>query len=79
MPRRCCILRGNPGPGLAEAWTRSPDLTEIVLTLRKGAMFHDGTPVDRLAEAALLDHYVHTNPRPIRSRADAIAILRMAA
>ena len=34
---------------------------------------------DRIAEAALLDHYVHTNPRPIRSKADVIEILRMAA
>ena len=42
---------GNPGPGLAEAWTRSPDLTDIVLTLRKGATFHDGTLVTAAAVA----------------------------
>ena len=34
---------------------------------------------DRIAEAALLDHYLHTNPRPIHSAADIIEILRMAA
>lgn len=34
---------------------------------------------DRIAEAALLDHYVHTNPRKIGSKADIIEILRMAA
>ncbi len=36
---------GNPGPGLAESWTRSPMLDEITLVLRQGASFHDGSPV----------------------------------
>jgi maleylacetate reductase len=33
----------------------------------------------RIAEAALLDHYLHTNPRPIASAEDIMDILRMAA
>lgn len=37
---------GVPGPGLAESWTRNADLTDIVLKLRPGVKFHDGTPVD---------------------------------
>ncbi len=35
---------GNPGPGLAESWTRNADLTELTLKLRRGVTFHDGTP-----------------------------------
>lgn len=34
---------------------------------------------DRIADASLLDHYLHTNPRPIRSKADILEILYMAA
>jgi maleylacetate reductase len=33
---------------------------------------------ERIAEAALLDHYLHTNPRPIGGKADILEILRMA-
>ena len=33
---------------------------------------------DTIAEASLLDHYLHTNPRPIHSKQDIIEILRMA-
>ena len=40
---------GTPIPGLAESWTRNADLTDITLTLRAGARFHDGTPVDAAA------------------------------
>jgi len=35
---------GNPGPGLAESWTRNAELTELTLKLRRGITFHDGTP-----------------------------------
>ncbi len=35
---------GVPGPGLAESWTRSADLTEMTMRLRHGVVFHDGTP-----------------------------------
>ncbi len=35
---------GNPGPGLAESWTRNEDLTALTLKLRHGVKFHDGTP-----------------------------------
>ena len=34
---------------------------------------------DRIADAALLDHYLHTNPRKIHSKQEIIDILRMAA
>lgn len=36
---------GSVKPGLAESWTMSPDATELVVNLRKGATFHDGSPV----------------------------------
>jgi peptide/nickel transport system substrate-binding protein len=41
---------GDPGPGLAEAWTTNADLTTLTLTLRRGVRFHDGAAFD--AEAA---------------------------
>ena len=34
---------------------------------------------DTVAKAALLDHYLHTNPRPIGGIEDILTILRMAA
>ncbi len=34
---------GNPGPGLAESWTRDPSLTEMTIRLRPDVTFHDGT------------------------------------
>src|SRR5690349_7417508 len=34
---------GNPGPGLAESWKASADLTSFTLSLRRGVKFHDGT------------------------------------
>ncbi len=36
---------GTPGPGLAESWTPSADLSSYVFVLRKGVKFHDGTEV----------------------------------
>ena len=41
---------GEPGPGLAESWIVSPDLTTLTLKLRQGVTFHDGTQFN--AEAA---------------------------
>jgi alcohol dehydrogenase class IV len=34
---------------------------------------------ETVAKAALLDHYLHTNPRPIRGIEDIIDILQLAA
>ena len=42
---------GEPTPGLAESWSYNADLTEFSMTLRQGATFHDGTPVDAKAAA----------------------------
>jgi peptide/nickel transport system substrate-binding protein len=43
------------GPGLAESWTSSPNATVWTFKLRKGAQFHDGTPVDADAVKFNLD------------------------
>jgi hypothetical protein len=34
---------------------------------------------ETVAKAAMLDHYLHTNPRPIHGVEDVMDILRMAA
>jgi len=43
-----------PKPGLATAW-EFPDPKTLVLTLRQGVLFHDGTPLDAAAVKANLD------------------------
>lgn len=42
---------GQVAPGLAEAWRVEDGGKSLVLTLRAGAVFHDGTPVDAAAVA----------------------------
>lgn len=40
---------GNRMPGLAESWEVAPDAKSYTFHIRKGAKFHDGTPVDAAA------------------------------
>lgn len=42
-------------PGLAGSWTASPDEREVVMKLRPGAIFHDGTPVNAAAVKASIE------------------------
>jgi peptide/nickel transport system substrate-binding protein len=42
-------------PGLAVSWTMSPDEREVVMRLRPGASFHDGTPVNAVAVKASIE------------------------
>lgn len=42
--------KGDLEPALAESWTWNSEATQITFKLRKGVVFHDGTPFD--AEAA---------------------------
>lgn len=44
-------------PELATAWQWAPDGRALTLTLREGAHFHDGSPVDAAAVKANLDRY----------------------
>jgi peptide/nickel transport system substrate-binding protein len=44
-------------PELATRWDWAPDGRALTLTLRQGARFHDGTPVDAAAVKANLDRY----------------------
>ena len=49
--------KGELAPHLAETWKFSPDLKTIILTLRKGVKFHDGTDFD--AEAVKFNFEVY--------------------
>src|SRR6059058_2611409 len=44
----------KPKPGLAESWS-SPDATTLVLNIRQGVTFHDGTKLDADAVKFNLD------------------------
>ncbi|MGY1917026.1 ABC transporter substrate-binding protein [Blastococcus sp. SYSU DS0973] len=55
---------GDPEPGLAEEWEYNEDLTELTLTLREGATFHDGEPVNADAVIANFER-METLDQPI--------------
>lgn len=52
-------------PQLATAWTWAPDGLALILTLRPGVRFHDGTPMDAAAVRDNLERY-RANPRSLR-------------
>ena len=59
---------GKVSPWLAESWTLSPDGTVYTFKLRKGVVFHDGTPFDAKAVKWNLDRLKDTQVRvPIRA------------
>jgi peptide/nickel transport system substrate-binding protein len=57
---------------LATAWRWSADATALTLTLRAGATFHDGAPIDAEAVAANLERY--RTARESRRRAELAAV-----
>jgi ABC-type transport system substrate-binding protein len=62
-------------PGLAESWS-NPDPTTLVLNLRSGVLFHDGTPLDAEAVRFNLDRN-KTDPRS-NLKADLISLASVA-
>lgn len=56
---------GRPLPGLASRWQRAPDGLHWRFTLRPGARFHDGTPVEAEAVARALRR-AHARPGLLR-------------
>jgi peptide/nickel transport system substrate-binding protein len=54
---RSNFVDGKPTPGLAESWTISPDGYTYTFKIRKGATFHDGTPVDAAAIVRSLNRF----------------------
>ena len=45
---------GRPAPWLAEGWDIAPDGLSVIVRLRTGARFHDGSPVDGSSVAQIL-------------------------
>ena len=59
---------GKVSPWLAESWTLSPDGLTYTFKLRKGVVFHDGTPFDAKAVKWNFDRLKDTQVRvPIRA------------
>jgi peptide/nickel transport system substrate-binding protein len=57
---------------LATAWAWAPDGRALTLTLREGAQFHDGLPIDAAAVKANLDRY--RSARESRRRSELAAV-----
>ena len=55
-------------PGLAEKWEWSSDNKALTLTIRKGATYHDGTPVDGESIRWNIDRNI-TNPKSVHKAA----------
>ena len=62
----------KPKPGLAESWTFSDPQT-LVLNIRSGVTFHDGTPLDAEAVKFNLERN-KTDQRSI-SKADLVTVV----
>ncbi len=58
---RSDFTTGNVSPGLAESWTMSEDGLTYTFTLRVGATFHDGTPVNAAAVVRSINRHTDTN------------------
>ena len=61
-----------PRPGLATAW-EFPDPKTLVLTLRQGVTFHDGTPFDAAAVKANLDRALSEERSSVRGDLQSLA------
>ena len=77
--RQAMIAAAMGRPGDRTADVVGDFIAGLGLPRTLSAVGVDETKFDRIAEAALLDHYLHTNPRPIHGKQDIVDILRMAA
>lgn len=69
------LVRANPdgslGPGLAQSWTVSTDARTFTFDLRRGVVFHDGSPLTAAAAAASLERFLGAQLRvPLRAPFD---------
>jgi peptide/nickel transport system permease protein/peptide/nickel transport system substrate-binding protein len=62
----------QPRPGLAEKWA-FPTPTSLVLTLRSGIRFHDGTPMDAEAVKFNLERYLSDPRSRVKSELTSVA------
>ncbi len=66
---------GNPGPGLAESWTRNDDLTTMTMKLRHGVTFHDGTPFNAAAVKRNFERSASLGKRIVGTMAETVALI----
>ncbi|MFE9328055.1 ABC transporter substrate-binding protein [Nocardia sp. NPDC052278] len=60
--------KGGPTPLIAEKWALAADQRSLTLTIRKNAVFHDGTPIDAPAVVANLQRAIAADTPLIRSK-----------
>ena len=63
------------GPGLAEAWTESPDGLTYEFRLRKGLKFHNGDPVTADDVKFSYDRYKGAGAKDLQARVEAVEIV----
>jgi len=77
--RQATIAAAMGQPGARAADVVGDFIAGLGLPRSLSAVGVSAEQFDRIAEAALLDHYLHTNPRKIAGKQDIMDILRMAA
>jgi hypothetical protein len=80
IPGRMAQVSEAFGRGGVPAWQVVHDfIASLGLPRSLAAVGVTPDKFETIAKAALLDHYLHTNPRPIHGIGDIMDILRMAA
>ena len=64
---------GHIQPSLAESWREANDGRSVVVKLRPGVMFHDGTPLDGETVAGLLPELLRASDRQLFDDVERIA------
>src|SRR5204862_114072 len=69
------LYGGKVGPGLAEAWSESPDGLTYEFRLRRGLKFHNGDPVTAEDVKFSFDRYNGAGSKELKSHVEAVEIV----
>jgi peptide/nickel transport system substrate-binding protein len=65
---------GRLQPGLAESWALGPDGKSLLVAIKSGVTFHDGSPLNPTTVAALLPDALRTTMGPVISDVDFVRV-----